>query len=318
MFAKSLMITNYRTRMYECKVHTMRSTKNTKSSQYFKYKRYAAILLIQRSFKAWKLYAEFNSLTMPSLEMIANSQYLKRKWKAEALVKGWKTRKILNSESIKNHRTQVLESKLYYTRDNDRNKYFVQAKNSYIQAVNAAFQKTNWWRDLVKSKTLQEKRERVQKMREKTQRIRNNKAITSNKAHVYHNTSYHTDYKSNTSIDSSFNGGLSMAFDFSKTAKSKKKAYQDLEYEKRSKKVDQNRQKKKKEFLKRRSNLKYDPIKAVEEDNYKRQFLESQHDITSDLLNDEDSILEDKGSKVSAAKINLGALIEKEKQRKIK
>ena len=69
---------------------------------------------------------------------------------------------------------------------------------------------------------------------------------------------------------------------FLELASEENKTYQDLVDEKKSKEIEENKQKRQKQFLKRRSNLKYDPVKAIEEDKFKRQILESQRDIASD------------------------------------
>ena len=216
------MIKDYRIRMHDYKNIVLESRKTIKTSQNYKNKRYAAIILIQRAYKSWKSYSKINHLTLPSLEMIAKSQFLEKKWKTEALVKGWKTRKILSAESIKNHRIQISEVKSFYALEGDSNKYLIQAKNNYIQVVNSTLDNAKWWQDLVKSKILKEKRERVKKMREKKQRVRNNIAFLSNKSHTNHNTSSYTDYRSNTSMDSGNNRGFKMAFDFSRTCKRRK------------------------------------------------------------------------------------------------
>lgn len=67
-------------------------------------------------------------------------------------------------------------------------------------------------------------------------------------------------------------------------------------------------------FLKRRANLKYDPMRATEDDKSKREWM-SKWDKTS-YLQDDESFITDNQPIASAAAIKLGALIEQEKQRK--
>mmetsp|Transcript_40354 Transcript_40354/g.46309 ORF Transcript_40354/g.46309 Transcript_40354/m.46309 type:complete len:504 (+) Transcript_40354:241-1752(+) len=226
---------------------------------------------------------------------------------------GWKTRKVLESMMVQNYRRQVDELIEFYGGKDSGNKYIQKAKENYIAAVNRALANPNWWQDLVNSKTIEEKRERVQKMREKTKRLRENKVEPRDLSHS-NNYSLGTGFKSHQSKPQE-GSGLTFAFDFSKPNKIQDRNYEEEQKDLRRKRIEENRQKKT-NFLKRRSNMKYDPMKAVEEDRYRRKII-AQSELSSMNYQEGESIISDNQPYVSASAIKLGELIEKEKQRKI-
>lgn len=303
----------------KCKLQTEKRIQRSKVYKQIPLLRYFACILIQIAIRAYKKKGTLKKVILPSLQMLGSSTYRKQKLIAKAYVQGWKTRKILNTQSIKNHITQIDELNQYYASDGPNNKYVVQAKDTFMKSVRNAINNPNWWKDMVKSKTLQEKRERVKKMREKQQRHKDTHFELKSNGPIRQSTANINDYTSNKSIDSGISGGFSLAFDFSKTTAKQKKTYEEELEEKRLKKVEENRQQKKTQFLKRRANLKYDPLKAVEDDKVKKKII-NQSEVMSEVIyhDDDDSVYTDNISKLSASKINLGALIEREKQRKLK
>jgi hypothetical protein len=165
----------------------------------------------------------------------------------------------------------------------------------------------------VNSKNLEVKRLRVQKMREKNQRLRENKVnLSSNMGNI--------DYDKNTNqTTKNINNSMSLAFDFTSAANKAKKTFKEVEEENRNKKIEENRQKKKSNFLKRRANLKYDPNQAIQDDKVLKEKLMLYSDLMSDnYINDEEVIVDDQIPQISAAALKLGDLIEKEKQRKLR
>ena len=219
---------------------------------------------------------------------------------------GWKTRKILSWESIQNYKRSVIELIQYYNGQN--NKFVQKLKEDYINAINRALRNNNWWSDLINSKSIQERRDRIQKMKDK--RNRNNK---EDKNQCY-NSEYSYAKSKYESTKNVSNSTVGIAFDFSRTNSAVPKSYEEKQEEKRRKKVEENRQKKKTNFLRKRTNLKYDPMKAADDEKAKREYM-SKCDKVSFTIGD-DSILTDNQPIPTATTIKLGDLIEKEKRRK--
>lgn len=69
--------------------------------------------------------------------------------------------------------------------------------------------------------------------------------------------------------------------------------------------------------MKRRSNLKYDPDKAIKDDKEKRDKIVFISDLISDNYINNESVTVDDQAPISAAVLKLGDLIEREKQRKL-
>ena len=285
------------------------------------HKRFAAILLIQRAVRLRRVNHSLHKSVVPSLEMMGLSPFINFKTIIKGYMQGWKTRRILNSQSMKNKVLQIFDLRKFYTSEGDSNKYVQKAKSDYIDSINLALRNPNWWKEFASEKTLEEKRLRVQKMREKTKRIRESKFDPSDAG--FDNNSYANDqslaYQSNKSMSS---GGMSLAFDFS-GARNKKNNRNDSQYERKKRKnVEDNIQQRKTKFLKSRASLKYDPMRAIDEDKEIRKALASE--MASVDLNDlkSNSYSESQGlensPKITAKHLKLGHLINKERNRKQK
>jgi hypothetical protein len=210
---------------------------------------------------------------------------------------------------MKNYVLHIQELREFYAEGNE-NKYVKKAKQDFIDSIATAMANPNWYREIASEKTTQEKQERVQKIRERNKRLRQNKAGTE-----IESVSNYGDASNYQTTKTMNGGGLSIAFDFSNPVQhSIKNLDKSMEEEKR-KKVEENKQKMKNNFLKRRANLKYDPLKAVEDDKVKRQAIIS--DLASVDIEDGQSIDPDRSPKISATALKLGNLIEKEKVRKM-
>lgn len=269
-----------------------------------KRKFYAAARVIQRAIKIRKARRGLKKALIPSLEMMGLSAFQNFKMYIKAYMLGWKTRKIMNCDSIQNYKRQVIELSEYYRGQN--NKYVLKSKEDYITAINRALANRNWWTDLINSKSIQERKERLQKMREKK---KDNKVTNNYRSNEEFSYSRPAQDSKNTS-----KGNCNFAFDFSRTTSTMPRSYEEEQEIKRQKRVEENKQKKKTNFLKRRANLKYDPMKAAEDDKTKLECL-SKQDKNSYMI-DEDSMMTDNQPMTSAASIKLGALIEQEKRRK--
>lgn len=299
----------------EYKVRKVYQKKRDRKRRPIRRKAFAAVLLIQRALRIRKARKGLKRALIPSLEMMGLSPFLNFKNYIKAYMLGWKTRKIMQCHNIENYRRNVEELIQFYGEGSEKNKYVLKAKQDYIEAVRRALKNPNWWKDLVSSKAIQDKMERVQKMREKNKRLRETKVgVIGNTRSYNYGGDYSTKHQNSNASDG---GGMSMAFDFSKTCKQKKKSYEEEQEEKRKQKIEENRQKKKTNFLKRRANLKYDPMKAIEDDNVKREAMTVQTDEPVENYEEIEDDETEGGPKISAAAIKLSDLIEKEKQRKM-
>lgn len=280
--------------------------------RYFKGMRFASILLIQKAFRQHRIKRNLKSKSFPSLKMLVKSPYLRFKNCVKAYMNGWKTRKIINSENIENYKRHIQELTDFYASESGNNKYVLKAKSDYIEAINRAIKNPNWYKDLVNSKDLEEKRLRVQRMREKNQRLRENKInLSSNMGK--------TDYDQKYQTTKNVNNSMSLAFDFTSAATKAKKTYEEIEEENRNKKIEENRQKKKSNFLKRRANMKYDPNQAIKEDKILKEKLMLYSDLMSEnYINEEAVVVDEQVPQISATALKLGDLIEREKQRKMR
>lgn len=203
------------------------------------------------------------------MDALSHSPYLNFKSFIKAYYYGWKTRKILNSRSMKNHVLHIQELREFYA-EGDENKYVKKAKQDYIDSITTAMVNPNWYKEIASEKTIQEKQERVQKIRERNQRLRQNKVDTDAASVSNYGSSYN--YETTKAIDG---GGISVGFDFSSAVQNSRKDVDKSMEEEKRKKIEENKRKMKNNFLKRRANLKYDPLKAVEDDKVKRQAIVS-------------------------------------------
>ena len=103
---------------------------------------------------------------------------------------------------------------------------------------------------------------------------------------------------------------MSLAFDFSKAVS---KHYEEPSIKKKF----SEKKPKKTNFLKRRSNLKYDPAKSIQEEIERNEKILIQSDLVSDTQLESEHNTEDM-KKTSATAIKLSNLIEQEKKRKCK
>lgn len=303
----------------ECKVSRIagksKAKKKQRGSRRIKHKFTAAVLVIQRAFRLSKRLRGLRRALVPTLEMMGQSPFLNFKNFIKAYMLGWKTRKILNSYTIQNHKIHIEELNNFYTNEKERNKYLIKAKETYINTIHQALNNPNWYSEFASSKAMTEKQERVQKMRERNKRLRETKIETTEYGRSHNAREIAHNYNTTKASDQ---GTMSLAFDFT-SAIGQKKTYEEVQEEKRRKKIEEAKQKKRTNFLKARANLKYDPVQAVEEDKIKREQQMLQTELMSENYLEVDSVAptEQHSPKVSAKQLKLGELIEKEKQRKL-
>jgi hypothetical protein len=179
------------------------------SHSYYKGKRFACILLIQKAYKEYKIRGYLRSTSFPSLKMLTKSSFSRFQNCIKAYMLGWKVRKIINSENVANYKRNIQEIIDFYISESGDNKYVLRAKSEYIEAINRALKNPNWYQDLINSKTLEEKRLRVQKMREKNRRLRESKIDMISKVAI------NIDYENKIQTTKNVHNRISLAYDFS-------------------------------------------------------------------------------------------------------
>ena len=133
------------------------------------------------------------------------------------------------------------ELKEFYSSKDQNNKYIKKAKEDFISAFHTQMKNQNWYKNIICSKSLQEKQERVKKIRERNQRLREYKReyspseYTSTNAKAY-NTTKHVS-----------NNSMSLAFYFSSAVN---KHYNEP-FENKKNKIEENKQTKKRNFLRK-------------------------------------------------------------------
>ena len=221
---------------FDLKIRKIQSKKKKKWRPKIKRKLYAATRVIQRAYKIRKAKRGLKKAWISSHEMMGLSPFQNFKMYIKAYMLAWKTRKIMAWDSIQNYKRQIIELSEYYGDQN--NKYVLKSKEDYINAINRALTNKNWWADLISSKSIQERKERLQKIREKKQ---NYSKVTNN----YHSNEGNTYSKPRQDISNNVGKGtVGIAFDFSRTSSTIPKSYEEEQEIERKKKVEENKQKK--------------------------------------------------------------------------
>ena len=117
----------------------------------------ASVVFIQRAVQTLNSGNSLRRVLVPDIESLAKSPFLKFKNCVKAYMIGWKTKKIFQSHEINNYKRHITELRQFYSSDCEKNKYVKKAKVDFIEAFHSALKNPNWWRNLISSKSLQEK-----------------------------------------------------------------------------------------------------------------------------------------------------------------
>ncbi|CAI2363329.1 unnamed protein product [Moneuplotes crassus] len=265
----------------------------SKLSKNFKGKKFACILFLQKVFKIFLNRRTISRSPMMSITQLSGSSFLRAKYLAKAYLLGWKTRKLLNTNEVMNYRRNIKDLCDFYDSDPSQQRFINKAKHDYIEVVHKSLVNPSWWKTFIKSKSLQEKQERVQRIRER------NKLLKEQRLDVSPSNRSQWDHPK------SCKSGMTVAFDFSSTFSKPNEELAKISIKRQSEVIKH----KKTNFLKRRSNLKYDPAKSIKDEKNRINKL-----VLSDKNSDEGeaSGTNNFGIYTTATALKLSSRIQKE------